>query len=48
MFLEAVVYQGLILWAAWVITSLMLEVYGLPVISDYEWEVSRGLRQGNQ
>jgi len=44
----ALLMQALILFAAITVTAFTLEVVGYPVISDWEWEVQRVLRQGNQ
>jgi hypothetical protein len=41
----ALLIQGFIVLAAMAVTMFTLEVAGMPVISNYEWEVQRGLRQ---
>jgi len=43
----ALLIQAFILFAALTVTAFTLEVAGMPVISDWEWEVQRALRQRN-
>ena len=43
--LTALLIQSFIVFATVSVTTFTLEVAGMPVISNYEWEVQRGLRQ---